>query len=170
MRVLGIDPGSRHLGWGVLERRGTRIEHVAHGVIDTDLRGTFAERLITIDDALGSIIEEHAPVVAAVEGLFFYKDAQAAAKLGHARGVVLLRLARHSLPIHEYAPAKVKQAVVGRGAANKRQVAMVMTAILRLGTPPRSDAADALAIALTHLQVAGYEAAVAASRPAARPR
>jgi crossover junction endodeoxyribonuclease RuvC len=164
MRVIGIDPGTRHLGWGVLESAGTRITHVGHGVIDVDESGTLAERLVEIDTALESVIVLHRPEVGAVEGLFFAKDAQSAAKLGHARGVVLLRLARASLPIREYAPALVKRTVVGRGAADKKQVAMVVTSILRLEKPPRSDAADALAIALTHLNVARFDAALAASR------
>jgi crossover junction endodeoxyribonuclease RuvC len=164
MRVLGVDPGSRHLGWGVLERVGTRVEHVAHGVIDVDLSGTFADRLVDIDDELAKVIEAHAPQVAAVEGLFFAKDAQSAAKLGHARGVVLLRLARAGVAAHEYAPALVKRSIVGKGAADKKQVAMVITAILRLPAPPRSDAADALAIALTHLHASSFQAAVAMAR------
>jgi crossover junction endodeoxyribonuclease RuvC len=164
MRVLGIDPGTRHLGWAVLESVGTKITHVAHGVIDVDETGTLAERLVEIDTALEVVIREHRPDVVAVEGLFFHKDAQSAAKLGHARGVVLLRLARASLPIREYAPALVKRTVVGKGAADKKQVALVVTSILRLGTPPRSDAADALAIALTHLSVARFDEALAASR------
>ena len=166
MRVLGIDPGTRHLGWGVLSRVGTRVEHVAHGVIDTNTRGSLADRLREIDDALTLVLAEHAPSVAAVEGLFFHKDPMSAAKLGHARGVVLLRMARAGVGIHEYAPALVKRTVVGRGAADKRQVAMVMRAVLRLPAPPPSDAADALAIALTHLSAASFQAAVAASRPA----
>lgn len=164
MRVIGIDPGSRHLGWGVLNRVGTKIEHVAHGVIDVDLDGTLAERLVEIDTALDAVIGEYRPDVGAVESLFFAKDAQSAAKLGHARGVVLLRLARARIPISEYAPALVKRSIVGKGAADKKQVAMVMTAILRLTKAPRSDAADALAVALTHLHAAGFQAAVAASR------
>ena len=164
MRVMGIDPGTRHLGWGVLESTGTRITHVAHGVIDVDETCTLAERLVEIDTALEVVIREHHPEVGAVEGLFFHKDAQSAAKLGHARGVVLLRLARASLPIREYAPALVKRTVVGKGAADKKQVALVVTQILRLGAPPRSDAADALAIALTHLSVARFDAALAASK------
>jgi crossover junction endodeoxyribonuclease RuvC len=164
MLVIGIDPGSRHLGWGVLRRIGTKIEHVAHGVIDVDLDGTLAERLVEIDTALEGVIGEHRPEVGAVESLFFAKDAQSAAKLGHARGVVLLRLARAQIPIREYAPALVKRTVVGKGAADKRQVALVMTAILRLPKAPRPDAADALAVALTHMHVASFEAAVAASR------
>lgn len=164
MKVLGIDPGTRHLGWGVLLREGTRITHVAHGVIHTDLDGSLAERLVEIDTGIEAVLQELRPDVSAVESLFFAKDAQSAAKLGHARGVVLLRLARAGLAIHEYPPARVKRSVVGKGQADKKQVALVMTAILRLPAPPPPDAADALAIALTHLHVAGYDAALAASR------
>ena len=97
MRVIGIDPGTRHLGWGVLDSVGTRILHQAHGVIDVDEKLSLAERLVVIDTALEEVIAQHAPEVGAVEGLFFAKDAQSAAKLGHARGVVLLRLARAGL-------------------------------------------------------------------------
>lgn len=164
MRVIGIDPGSRHLGWGVLEKVGSKISAVAHGVIDVDLSGSFSSRLVEIDDTLKVILEEHAPAVAAVESLFFAKDAQSAAKLGHARGVVLLRIARAGIEAHEYAPALVKRTIVGKGAADKKQVAMVIAAILRLPQPPRSDAADALAIALTHLHAANFQAALAASK------
>ena len=164
MRVLGIDPGTRHMGWAVLSRKGTKIEHVAHGVVDADEKAPLADRLVVIDTALDALIEQHKPDVGAVEGLFFAKDAQSAAKLGHARGVILLRLARAGVDIREYAPALVKRTVVGRGAADKKQVAMVVTAVLRLPAPPRSDAADALAIALTHLSVASFEAALAGSR------
>ncbi|AKT42163.1 crossover junction endodeoxyribonuclease RuvC [Chondromyces crocatus] len=163
MRVIGIDPGTRHLGWGVVERHGSRVIHVAHGVVDVDTDGAFAARLVEIDDALCEVVAKHAPVAGAVETLFFAKDAQSAAKLGHARGVVLLRLSRAGVAVHEYAPALVKRTVVGRGAADKKQVAMVMTAVLGLKEPPRSDAADALAIAMTHLHVANFQAALAAS-------
>lgn len=163
MRVLGIDPGSRHLGWGILAQIGTRLEHVAHGVIDVDVGGAFAERLVEIDDELARVIGAHAPGAAAVESLFFAKNAQSAAKLGHARGVVLLRLARAGLAVHEYAPALVKRTVVGKGAAEKEQVARVMTAVLRLSAPPRLDAADALAVALTHCHASRFQAALTAS-------
>lgn len=163
MRVLGIDPGTRHLGWGVLDQEGTKITHVAHGVIDTDTSGTLAPRLVEIDDALTEILALHRPEAAVVEALFFAKDAQAASKLGHARGVVLLRLARASLPIHEIAPTRVKRAVVGKGFASKEQVALVMTQILRLAAPPRADAADALANAFAHLTMAPFAAAMAAA-------
>jgi crossover junction endodeoxyribonuclease RuvC len=164
MRVLGIDPGTRHLGWAVLSRVGTKIEHVAHGVIDADEKLPLCDRLVIIDTELERIIAEHQPDVGAVEGIFFAKNAQSAAKLGHARGVVLLRLARGGMDIREYAPALVKRTVAGGGAADKKQVAMVVTALLRLKAPPRADAADALAIALTHLSVAKFEAALAGAR------
>lgn len=162
--MIGIDPGTRHLGWGVLTRTGTKVEHVAHGVIDTDLDGSLADRLVEIDTELERVIREHAPDVGAVETIFFSKNANSAAKLGHARGVILLRLARAGMPIHEYAPTLVKRSVAGKGAADKKQVAMVMTAILRLSKPPRSDAADALAVALTHLHAANFQAMVAAAK------
>lgn len=170
MRVLGIDPGTRHLGWGVVERVGTRLSHVAHGVIDTDTEQGLASRLVEIDDALTVVIAEHRPEIGAIESLFFSKDPQSAAKLGHARGVVLLRLTRAGLVLHEYSPALVKRTVVGRGAAEKKQVAMVVSALLQLGELPRADAADALAIAVTHLQAAGFHSAVrAATGPSIGP-
>jgi len=166
MRVLGVDPGTRHLGWGVLQRIGTRVEHIAHGVIDADEKLTLAERLVIIDDAFSIVVATHRPDVAAVEGLFFAKDAQAAAKLGHARGVILLRLAKSSLPIYEMAPARVKRAVAGSGMATKDQVARMMTSILRLTSQPKADAADALANAFAHLTIAKFEEAVIASKRA----
>lgn len=164
IRVIGIDPGTRHLGWGVLTRTGTRVEHVAHGVIDTDLDGSLADRLVEIDTELEAVILAHAPDVSAVESIFFSKNANSAAKLGHARGVILLRLARAGIAVHEYAPTLVKRSVAGKGAADKKQVAMVMTAILRLPSPPRSDAADALAVALTHLHASNFQSMVAAAK------
>jgi crossover junction endodeoxyribonuclease RuvC len=156
MRVLGIDPGTRHLGWGVVERIGSRVTHVAHGVVDTDEKAPLCDRLVTIDDALQLVLAEHVPTAAAVEGIFFAKDASAAAKLGHARGVVLIRLARAGLTAAEYAPSKVKRAVVGAGLATKAQVAQIVMGILRLPSLPRVDAADALAIALAHLAIAPF--------------
>lgn len=160
IRVLGIDPGTRHLGWGIVEQGSGRLTHVAHGVIDTVPDSPLADRLCVIDDALAEVIALHQPRVGAIEGLFFAKDAQSAAKLGHARGVALLRLRRAGLELFEYAPAKVKRAVVGRGAADKHQVAAIVTSLLSLGQVPRPDAADALAIAVTHLHVAKFEAAL----------
>jgi len=152
MIVLGIDPGTRHFGWGVIERQGTRFVHRAHGVIHTEEHSSIALRLVRIESGLVEVIRLHGPVVASVESLFFAKDAQAAAKLGHARGVALLVCARAGLPVHEYAPALVKRAVTGNGRAEKSQVAQMMRIVLGLSTVPPSDAADALALAVTYLQ------------------
>ena len=175
VRVIGIDPGTRHLGWGVVERQGSRTTHIAHGVVDTDESRPLCDRLVEIDDALEIVIAEHAPTAAAVEGIFFAKDATAAAKLGHARGIVLLRLARAGLVAAEYPPSRVKRAVVGSGLATKAQVAQIVTGLLRLTAPPRVDAADALAIALAHLSIAPFQEASArllalAGPPASRRR
>jgi crossover junction endodeoxyribonuclease RuvC len=159
VRVLGVDPGSRVLGWGVIQRAGTRLEHVAHGTIIAQ-GDSFAARLAVIDDRLAEVIATHQPTTAAVETIFYSKNAQSAAKLGHARGVVLLRLVRQGILIHEYSPARVKRAVAGGGRADKRQVAMVVKALLRLPEVPPSDAADALAMALTHLYVSRFEQAL----------
>jgi crossover junction endodeoxyribonuclease RuvC len=161
MIVLGVDPGTRHLGWGVVQRDGTRPTHVAHGVIDTDTTATIAVRLCQIERELERVVRDHHPTASAVESIFFAKDATAAAKLGHARGVALLVLARAGLPIAEYEPTRVKKAIVGHGRADKPQMAQMIATILRLPSPPRADAADALAIAVAHLHAAPLEAQVA---------
>jgi len=161
MIVIGIDPGTRHFGWGVVRRDGTRPSHVAHGVIDTNTNESIAERLCQIERELSEVVAAYRPTASAVEALFYAKDATAAAKLGHARGVALLVLARAGLPIAEYEPTRVKKAITGHGHADKRQIAMMMATLLRLPAPPRSDAADALAIALAHVNAAGVDAHLA---------
>jgi crossover junction endodeoxyribonuclease RuvC len=150
--VLGLDPGTRHFGWGVVRKTGTRISHVAHGVFDVERKGTLGARLVAIESELMAVIEQHSPMQASIESLFFAKDAQAAAKLGHARGVALLVCSRAGLESFEYAPARVKRTVTGRGLAEKAQVAQMIRIVLGLPQVPRPDAADALAIAVTHLQ------------------
>ena len=150
--VLGLDPGTRHFGWGVVERKGTRLLHVAHGIAHTDEKTSIAARLVLIERALIEVVRVHQPAEASVEAIFFAKDAQAAAKLGHARGVALLVCARASVEVHEYAPARVKLAVAGNGRAQKAQVAQMVRVVLGLKTPPADDAADALALAIAHLQ------------------
>jgi crossover junction endodeoxyribonuclease RuvC len=162
MRVIGVDPGTLRLGWGVVERQGTRVLHVAHGTIRLP-SGTLAERLVRIDRELGAVIREHGPEVGAVETIFFAKNAQSAAKLGHARGVVLLCMSRAGLLVGEYPPATVKRAVAGGGRAEKHQVARIVAALLRLAEPPQEDAADALAVAVTHLNTVRFAQAVAGS-------
>lgn len=150
MIALGIDPGTRHLGWGVVRSEGNRLQHVAHGVIDASASLPLAARLDVIDRALATVIATHRPSVGSVETLFFHRDAQAAAKLGHARGVALLSLARAGVEVFEYAPAHVKRVIAGKGNAEKSQVARMIQALLALDEIPRSDAADALALAVTH--------------------
>lgn len=154
MIVLGVDPGTRRLGWGVVAREGNRIRHLGHGVLALPAERSLAERLALIETGLSEVIGRYRPQAGSVETLFFHKDAQAAAKLGHARGVVLLCCAKSGVEVAEYAPARVKRTVAGHGAADKRQIALLVRAVLGLDAPPPNDAADALALALTHLRQA----------------
>lgn len=170
MLALGIDPGTRHLGWGVVRREGNRLAHIAHGVIHMRADAALSARLATIATELAAVISAQAPEVAAVESLFFHKDAQAAAKLGHARGVVLLCLQQASVTIAEYAPARVKRTIVGNGQAEKRQVALMVRALLGLAEPPPADAADALALAITHLRIGPVANAMLTDRPEPQQR
>jgi crossover junction endodeoxyribonuclease RuvC len=160
--ALGIDPGTRHLGWGVVHAEANQLRHVAHGVIDASPTLSLAHRLALIDAALHEVIATYKPAVGSVETLFFHKDAQAAAKLGHARGVVLLGLARANIDVAEYAPAHVKRVITGKGNADKRQVAMMIRALLALDEEPRPDAADALALAVAHCRRAPLDLALRA--------
>jgi crossover junction endodeoxyribonuclease RuvC len=170
--ALGIDPGTLHLGWGAVRREGNRLSHIAHGVIHLRPGAPLAERLAKIAEDLDAVIRVQAPEVAAVETLFFHKDAQAASKLGHARGVVLLCLEQASVRIAEYAPARVKRTIVGHGQAEKRQVALMVRALLGLPELPPADAADALALAITHLRLGPVIAATTplSERPAPQQR
>jgi crossover junction endodeoxyribonuclease RuvC len=151
VRVLGLDPGTRHFGWGMVARRGTRLVHLAHGVVELG-EGPLAGRLVELERELDAVVRQHEPKQASVETLFFHKDPQAAAKLGHARGVALLVCARAGLDVFEHAPARVKRTVAAHGRADKSQVAQMIRVILSLHELPPSDAADALALAVTHLQ------------------
>jgi crossover junction endodeoxyribonuclease RuvC len=172
MVILGVDPGTRRLGWGVVTREGSRLRHRGHGVIVLDAEAPLAERLAEIETELSTVIREYGPETGSVESLFFNKDAQAAAKLGHARGVVLLCLARAGVAVAEYPPARVKRTVAGNGNADKRQVAEIVRVVLGLDGAPELDASDALALAITHLRAAPLELALDKQRRAlsARPR
>ena len=169
MIVLGIDPGTRRLGWGVVERAGSRLTHRAHGVLELDASAPLAERLTVLELGLASVIRRFGPDMGSVESLFFHKDAQAAAKLGHARGVVLLCLARAGVGVAEYPPARVKRTVAGNGRADKRQVAQIVRAMLRLDGAPPLDASDALALAITHLRAAPLALALEKARGSSAP-
>lgn len=172
MVILGVDPGTRRLGWGVVRREGSRLLHQGHGVVVLDGDAPLAERLARIEVELSEVIERFGPDTGSVESLFFHKDAQAAAKLGHARGVVLLCLARAGVSVAEYAPARVKRTVAGNGNADKRQVAQIVRLVLGLDGSPELDASDALALAITHLRAAPLALALEKSRQTAplRPR
>ena len=152
MRVLGIDPGSRRTGWGVVQLEGTRLLHIDAGTITISGKTPLPDRLRVIHEGLQRVVATHSPVVVAVEEIFFAKHANAALKLGHARGVALLVAAESNLAVYEYPPAIVKRTVVGRGQADKNQVGRLVATLLGLGAPPEVDASDALAVAITHIQ------------------
>ncbi len=151
MRVLGIDPGTRRTGWGVVEARGSRMVHVASGLAP-GVGDCLAERLAAIADALDAAVLDHRPAAMAVETLFHAKNAQSALKLGHARGVALLSAARHGVRVFEYTAGQIKQATTGKGRAEKLQVQMMVRMILGLEEKMALDTSDALAAAICHLQ------------------
>jgi len=152
IRIIGIDPGLRHVGWGLIEVEGSRLAYVACGSIATNSGLSLAERLAQIHRALTALIEERRPDEAAVEETFVNRDPQSALKLGQARGVALASLALTGLPVAEYAANLIKKTVVGVGHAEKRQVAMMVRMLLPASTASTSDAADALAVAICHAQ------------------
>ena len=152
IRILGVDPGLRNTGWGVIEVAGTRLSYVGCGSIHTDAATSLANRLAAIQRALTKLVENESPAEAAVEETFVNRDPQSALKLGQARGVALAALALMDLPVAEYAANLVKKTVVGVGHAEKNQVAMMVKMLLpscQIGSP---DAADALAVAICHAQ------------------
>ena len=153
MRVLGLDPGSIRTGWGVIERHGPSARGIAAGVVRVPERAELHERLRLIFAGVKAVIAEHKPDAIALEDIFFAKYPQAALMLGHARGVALLAAAEAGVGVAAYPPSVVKRAVVGSGRADKQQVAMLVGTLLGLKELPSEDATDALAVALTHLNV-----------------
>ena len=149
-RILGIDPGSNITGYGVIETTGSHSHYVDCGCIRAPSGEALAERLKVIYLAINELIKTHQPDQVAVEQVFMHRYADAALKLGQARGVVLCALAVNGLTVNEYAPRAIKLAVVGHGGASKEQVQHMICALLKLNKRPQSDAADALAIALCH--------------------
>ena len=149
MRVLGIDPGLRNLGWGVIEAKGSRLSHVANGIIHSE-GDDLAARLLSLYRALARIVEDHRPEAAAVEQTFVNRDGAATLKLGQARGIALLVPAQAGIAVGEYAPNAVKKAVVGVGHADKTQVAHMVRHQLPGVDLAGPDAADALAVAICH--------------------
>lgn len=150
IRILGIDPGLRRTGWGVIACEGNRLSYLACGSVETSERAELATRLVAIHDGLARVIEEFRPDEAAVENTFVNKDAGATLKLGQARGIALLIPARAGLAVAEYAPNLVKKTVVGTGHGEKKQIRMMIGVLLPKADPQSEDAADALAIAICH--------------------
>lgn len=150
MRIIGLDPGLRHTGWGVIDAVGSRLSFVACGTVDPPADAPLAGRLKALHDDLVAVIEAHAPSDAAVEETFLNKNPGSTLKLGHARGVVMLAPARLGLPVSEYATKTVKQSVVGTGGAAKDQIGVMVRMLLPGCDPPGEDAADALAVAICH--------------------
>ncbi len=152
MRVLGLDPGSRFTGYGIVERVDGKLRHVASGRINASRGEQFADRLDIIYRGLNDVLAEHACDFAAVEGIFTARNAMSTIKLGHARGVALLVLKHAELEFGEYAPATIKLAVAGNGRADKDAVQSMVCRLLGLRGELSEDAADALAVAITHCQ------------------
>jgi len=150
LRILGIDPGSRKTGYGLIEHSGNRTRYLASGCIKLNLKESLAERLNQLSTELDKLIEEFQPDCGAVEKIFFAKNAQSALTLGHARGVILLKFSERQLVVHEYQTLKVKQTVVGVGRADKNQVQHMVKILLNLQNKLQEDEADALAVAITH--------------------
>jgi crossover junction endodeoxyribonuclease RuvC len=150
LRILGIDPGLRRTGWGVIEADGNRLAFVACGTVLSDERQALARRLVALHDGLTEVVARYGPDEAAVEATFVNKDAAATLKLGQARGIALLVPARAGLPVGEYAPNLVKKTIVGSGHAEKQQIRLMVKILLPKSDARTDDAADALAIALTH--------------------
>src|SRR5215216_7130521 len=150
IRILGIDPGLRRTGWGVIDAVGNRLCFIACGSVETNERAPLSERLVAIHAGLRRVIDEFLPHESAVEATFVNKDAAATLKLGQARGVALLVPGQAGLVVAEYAPNVVKKSIVGAGHGDKAQVRMMIGVLLPRADPPSDDAADALAVAVTH--------------------
>jgi len=148
--LIGLDPGLGTTGWGVIAAEGNRLSHIANGQIRTDSAAPLPARLAVLHDTLATLFATHRPQAAAVEEVFVNMNPQSTLKLGQARGVVLLSAAVHGLEIGEYAPTLIKKAVVGTGGAEKAQVHAMVARLLPGAKIAGADAADALAVAITH--------------------
>jgi len=148
VRILGIDPGSRATGYGVIDRQGHALTFVACGVIRASEKKPFPERLEEIYDGIVEVIVAHKPQLVGIEDIFTAINPRSALKLGHARGVLILAARQHDLLLEEYSPRVVKQAVAGYGQAPKEQVQQMVRVLLKLAASPSQDAADALAVAI----------------------
>lgn len=149
-RIIGIDPGSRVTGYGIIDSAQGQLEFVACGVIKTDTTQSFALRLNEIFEGINEVVQVHGPAIAAVEDVFLATNPRAALKLGHARGAAVVAVMQNGLSVYDYSPRAVKQAVAGYGQAEKAQVQHMVKVLLSLSGTPSADAADALAVAICH--------------------
>jgi crossover junction endodeoxyribonuclease RuvC len=150
LKILGLDPGLGTTGWGLIQAEGNRLSHIANGQLKTDTSAPLAERLADLCRKLEAMIAEHVPETAAVEEVFVNKNPQSTLKLGQARGVALMCAANAGMAVGEYSPTLVKKAVVGTGGAEKAQVHAMVSLLLPGAKIAGPDAADALAVAITH--------------------
>lgn len=154
MRIIAIDPSLRCTGYAVMESAGGKVRSIEYGIVKNAPAVLQSGCLVAIHRRIAELIEKHGPACAVIEGIIFVQSHRTAITMGAARGAALIAAAEKNLPIYEYAPRRVKQSVVGRGGAQKEQVAFMVRALLGLTETPQADAADALAIGLTHFQTA----------------
>ena len=169
LRLIGLDPGLRSTGWGVIEVEGNRLRHVANGAIGSSAYGSLAERLRQIHDGLNAVLEHWRPDEAAIEETFVNRNPESTLKLGLARGVVLLCPALAGLPVAEYPANQIKKSVVGYGHAAKEQVAVMVERLLPGCAPSNADATDALAVAICHAHRAATDTRWSGALAAATP-
>jgi crossover junction endodeoxyribonuclease RuvC len=163
--VLGIDPGLAATGYGIIQCDGNRYRHLTHGTIRTSAGEEMGARLLALHDAIDSVLERYRPTEAGVENVYFSKNSTSAIPVAQARGVILFALASRGVPFSEYSPAQLKQAVVGRGKAEKHQIQEMVRMVLNLQeVPSPHHAADALAVAFCHASVSGFRGRLAAAR------
>jgi crossover junction endodeoxyribonuclease RuvC len=169
MRVLGLDPGSRRTGWGVVESSGSTLKAVAFGLVTPPTRcRELSDRLLAISRGVGARIDEHRPDAVVVEEAFYHESVRSTLVLGHVRGVLLVAAAERGVSIAEYSPREIKMSVAGNGGASKEQVAGMVRRLLGLRTEPAADAADALAAAICHVHRARRAAPARALTAATR--
>ncbi|MCL9684668.1 crossover junction endodeoxyribonuclease RuvC [Legionella maioricensis] len=148
--ILGIDPGSRITGYGLIKEANRKIEYIDSGCIRTSIEGELSQKLLQIYDGICQLMDHYSPTEVAIEQVFMHQNPSSALKLGHARGVAMVAAASHRVRVNEYSARAIKQTVVGYGAADKDQVSHMVVHLLRLNSSPQKDAADALAIAICH--------------------
>ncbi|MCC5014912.1 MULTISPECIES: crossover junction endodeoxyribonuclease RuvC [unclassified Legionella] len=167
--ILGIDPGSRITGYGIIREEKRKIFYVDSGCIRTS-DGELSQKLLQIFNGICQLMDEYAPDEVAIEQVFMHQNPNSALKLGHARGVAMVAAASHRVSVSEYSAREIKQAVVGYGAAQKEQVKHMVVTLLMLNSPPQNDAADALATAICHSHMRHGLSGLQRSRPSTRRR